>query len=99
MLEKFYFAHQDLILYYVAVINILTFFIYGIDKWKSKHKKYRISENCLISLAVIGGAFGAYLGMRAFHHKTKKNKFRITVPLFALLYMAFFIWMYVHVKL
>ena len=90
MLEKFYFAHQDIILYYVAVINILTFFIYGIDKWKSKHKKYRISENCLISLAVIGGAFGAYLGMRAFHHKTKKKIFIIGLPLILLLHILLF---------
>ena len=57
-------------LYYLIIINILTFIIYGIDK-----------ESILLLLAVVGGSFGAWFGMRKFHHKIRKPKFYISVPL------------------
>lgn len=69
-----------ILVYYLLFINIIAFIMYGIDKAKAKADKWRIPEHTLIFLAVIGGAIGAGLGMKVFHHKTKKNKFRITVP-------------------
>lgn len=51
----------------------------GIDKWKAKHHKWRISEAALMMAAVFG-VFGAYGGMHLFHHKTQKPKFYIGVP-------------------
>ena len=59
------------LLYYLIVINIVTFQVYGIDKWKAKQGSWRISEATLLILAVIGGSIGALLGMRVWHHKTK----------------------------
>ena len=59
---------------YLLIINIITFIIYGIDKYKSIKHKYRISESTLIILPILGGALGAFLGMIIFHHKTKKKK-------------------------
>ena len=59
----------------------MAFFVYGIDKWKAKKEKWRISESALLIWAVIGGSIGALLGMYFFRHKTKKNKFKIGVPL------------------
>lgn len=53
----------------------------GIDKHKSTHHAYRIPENFLFGLAFLGGSLGGYLGMYAFHHKTKKQKFKIGFPL------------------
>ena len=61
---------MNLCIYYLAVINIMTFFVYGIDKWKAKHLKWRISEATLLGLAIIGGSIGAWLGMKTWHHKT-----------------------------
>ena len=58
------------LLYYLIVINIVTFLVYGIDKWKAKQGSWRISEATLLILAVIGGSIGALLGMRVWHHKT-----------------------------
>lgn len=69
---------------YLIVINILTFLIYGMDKWKAKKGWWRISEDTLILLAVIGGSIGALLGMNFFHHKTRHKKFRIGLPLILL---------------
>ena len=73
---------------YLAAINLLAFVMYGIDKKKAINGARRIPEKTLILLAVLGGAIGAFIGMHVFHHKTKKPKFFITVPIFAVLYIA-----------
>ena len=78
--------------YYLLIINIITFIIYGIDKYKSIKHKYRISEATLIILAIIGGSIGAFFGMIIFHHKTKKKKFIILIPIILLL------WVYILIK-
>ena len=65
---------------YVIIINVITFFIYGLDKSKAKAGQWRIPEAQLIFLAVIGGAGGALAGMKVFHHKTRKLKFKTGVP-------------------
>ena len=58
------------LLYYLIVINVVTFLVYGIDKWKAKQGSWCISEATLLILAVIGGSIGALLGMQVWHHKT-----------------------------
>lgn len=77
------------IMVYLAVINLITFLIYGADKWKAVHHRWRVPEVTLILLAAAGGSAGAYLGMRIFHHKTRKNKFRIGIPAILFLQIAF----------
>jgi len=62
---------------YLATINLIAFFTYGIDKAKSrKHNRRRISEKTLLLLALFGGSAGALLGMKMFRHKTKKLSFQ-----------------------
>lgn len=73
------FWHWTIVFYFA--INILAFALYGIDKNKSKNRKWRISELTLILVAVFGGCIGALAGMFFWHHKTKKTKFRIWIPL------------------
>ena len=72
-------------IYILIVINVLTFFIYGIDKWKAKQGNWRISEATLLILAVIGGSIGALLGMEVWHHKTMHKKFKYGLPLILLI--------------
>ena len=67
-------------IYYLIVINALTFLLYGIDKWKAQRSKWRIPEGTLILLAAVGGSIGALLGMYLFRHKTKHLKFTLGVP-------------------
>ena len=69
------------LLYYLIVITIVTFLVYGIDKWKAKQGSWRISEATLLILAVIGGSIGALLGMKIWHHKTMHKKFKYGLPL------------------
>ena len=70
-----------ILVYYLILINIAAFTLYGLDKSFAVKHKWRISEAMLILVACLGGAPGAGLGMLVFHHKTKKKKFRVTIPI------------------
>ena len=76
------------IVYYLIALNIVTFFVYGIDKWKAKRAKWRISEATLLLLSVLGGSIGALLGMKIWHHKTMHKKFKYGLPLILLAQIA-----------
>ena len=71
---------MELLLYYFVCVNVLTFFVYGIDKWQARQGKWRISEATLLLVAVIGGSIGAWLGMRVWRHKTMHKKFKYGIP-------------------
>lgn len=73
---------------YLLAANVFAFFVYGIDKYKAKYNKYRISERCLILTALFGGSIGALAGMRVFRHKTLHRKFTIGVPFILILQLA-----------
>ena len=77
---------------YLILINVFAFAVYGIDKSKAEKGKWRISETTLIMLAVMGGSIGALAGMLVFHHKTKKPKFYVGVPLIILIQAAAAVW-------
>ena len=57
--------------YWLIGINLLAFALYGIDKAKAKRHAWRISEKILLGTGLLGGALGALLGMKLFHHKTR----------------------------
>lgn len=71
--------------YYLLLVNLFAFAVYGIDKLKARKSRWRIPESTLISLAVLGGSIGAYCGMKLWHHKTLHRKFSIGIPLILLL--------------
>lgn len=71
--------------YTLLIWNSIVLLIYGIDKLLAKLQKRRISEAVLLTCAFLLGGCGAMFGMVLFNHKTSKLKFRILVPLFALL--------------
>jgi len=73
---------------YFLIINVVSFAAYGIDKSKAKNGEWRIPEATLLLMGFIGGAIGSFAGMKIFHHKTKKAKFRILVPVFMVLNVA-----------
>ena len=77
-----------LLIYYLAGINVITFILYGIDKYKAKKNKWRIPEKTLILFAVFGGSVGALLGIKIFHHKTLHKKFKYGVPAIFILQIA-----------
>ena len=88
---------MDKFILYLAAINVVTFLAYGLDKQKAKQNRWRIPEKVLLGLAALGGSIGAFVGMRAFHHKTKKLKFSVGVPvIFSLqfLVLVFFVFFF-----
>ena len=80
------------IILYLIGINVVTFLVYGLDKWKAKRDAWRISESTLLLLAAAGGSVGALLGMQIFRHKTKHVKFMAGVPAILFVQVALVIW-------
>ena len=68
----------------LALLNLITFIVYGIDKYKARTGKWRISESTLLLLAIMGGSIGALLGIKVWHHKTLHKKFKYGIPLIIL---------------
>lgn len=85
-----------IVLIYLVVINVVTFVVYGIDKYKAVRSKWRIPENTLIGLAVVGGSIGAWMGMKFWHHKTLHAKFRFGIPLILIAQVALAWWLMQH---
>ena len=76
------------VLAYFITVNVLSLVLFGIDKWKAKHDKWRISEATLLSVTAIGGSIGAWVGMKVWHHKTIHKKFKYGIPLVMVLQLA-----------
>jgi len=72
----------------LLTLNLLTFIIYGIDKFKAKKAKWRFPESTLLLLAVFGGSIGAWLGIQVWRHKTQHKKFYIGIPFIMAVQMA-----------
>lgn len=75
---------------YVIVMNIWSFSMYGKDKKHAKTRKNRISENKLMTVSVLGGAVGGFLGMIVFSHKTKHTRFRVGLPVLCAMQLILF---------
>ena len=69
-----------LLLFYLVTINALGFLIMLADKEKAKKRLWRIPETTLLTIAALGGSIGCLAGMKVFHHKTRKPKFYIGIP-------------------
>ena len=82
--------------YYLLAINAVAFIVYGIDKYKAKKAKWRISEATLLLLAVVGGSIGAWMGMKVWHHKTMHKKFKYGIP--AILMIQIALMAYLHMN-
>ncbi len=67
-------------IFYLILINVFTFWLFGFDKKRARKHLSRVPEWVLLACCWIGGCLGAYLGMRYYHHKTKKEKFVYGVP-------------------
>lgn len=75
----FFEEHKILCIYYAA-INVITFFVFAIDKIKAILGKYRIRELFLFGLCILGGGIGGLLSMDLFNHKVSKMHFMFGVP-------------------
>ena len=81
-------------LYYLLAVNSLTFLLYGIDKYKAKKGRWRISEATLLTMAAIGGSIGAWAGMRTWHHKRMHKKFKYGIPVIIIMQIALVVYLH-----
>ena len=79
--------------YWLIGINLLAFALYGIDKTKAKRHAWRISEKILLGTGLLGGALGALLGMKLFHHKTRHWYFIAINTLALIVYIVLIAWL------
>lgn len=80
--------------YYLLAINALSFILFGLDKYKAKKGKWRISEATLLMIAVIGGSIGAWSGMRLWHHKTMHKKFKYDIPVIMIMQVCLVVYLH-----
>ena len=83
-----------IIVFYLVILNVLTFLLYGIDKWKAKRSRWRIPESVLLGMAAVGGSVGAWLGMHVWYHKTQHKKFRYGVPAILVVQIVLLLWIF-----
>ena len=69
-----------IIISYIVMMNLVSFALMGIDKYKAKKKAWRIPEATLFLFAIFGGSIGSILGMFLFHHKTRHWYFLYGLP-------------------
>ena len=58
-----------------ALVNLITFLLFGLDKLRARAGSGRVSEGALLIWAFSGGSIGAYAGRALFRHKTRKQPF------------------------
>lgn len=93
-MERIESANMKTVIALIIMINLVSFALYGFDKHRAKKHGRRVSESTLLLMAAIGGSIGALLGMYIFHHKTKKPKFYIGVPLLLIIQIAIAVLLY-----
>ena len=81
------------IIFIFLALNVFTFIMYGVDKSKARRGRFRIPEGSLILMAFLGGAVGAALGMRVFHHKVNKAKFTTAIPIALVVNILAYAWL------
>lgn len=77
---------------YIAAVSLVSFIMFGIDKYRAENHRWRISEAALMLSAILGGSVGSLIGMHVFHHKTLHPKFFIGIPVILVLQAAAVIW-------
>src|SRR6056297_92051 len=64
---------------YLAFLNLTTFGLFWWDKQCAIHRRWRVPESTLLTLCLVGGAFGAKTGQGVFRPKTRKEPFRTSL--------------------
>ncbi|SIR51079.1 MULTISPECIES: DUF1294 domain-containing protein [unclassified Chryseobacterium] len=75
---------------FLLIMNLITFGVFGFDKWQAQKHQWRISENTLLLLSILGGILGAASGMILFNHKVSKKSFLMKFILVVLIDLVFF---------
>lgn len=73
------------------MINLAVLLLYGLDKWKAKNHRWRVSEAALMMAAVFGVS-GAYGGRHLFSSQdAEARSFIIGVPVIFVVELMLFV--------
>ena len=78
----------SVVLFYLAVVNVTACAASGIDERKAVRRRWRIPGDTVLGGGLFGGALGGLAGMRLFHHKTRKARFFVGVPVMLALHLG-----------
>ena len=69
------------------ILNAITFVLFAWDKLCAIKNWWRVSEKTLLILSGMGGALGGIIGMIATHHKVRKKRFAVGIPLMIIIHI------------
>lgn len=85
------------IIFYIVIINLISFFAMWIDKARAKRDKWRIPELVLLLIDLLGGSIGGIIAMDFLPHKSKHLLFSVGLPIMILVeYGAFAVWYFIN---
>ncbi|MBQ6464670.1 MAG: DUF1294 domain-containing protein [Oscillospiraceae bacterium] len=96
MLDFFRADPRLLLPVWLFLASLVLLAVMGADKRRARRGLRRVPEKTLFLLALLGGAWGGWLGMRLFRHKTKHRSFVLGFPLLALLQLALCAWLFLR---
>ncbi|MDO9114049.1 MAG: cold shock and DUF1294 domain-containing protein [Polaromonas sp.] len=65
-----------LVLPAALLLNLVTFFVYWLDKYAAQQGRWRTAENTLHLFSLLGGWPGAWFAQQLLRHKSSKASFR-----------------------
>lgn len=68
---------DQILLAWLSLTTVLTFLLFGYDKFAAGRSGRRVPESQLLVLAALGGWAGGLLAMLVFRHKTSKLSFQL----------------------
>ncbi|MBF57772.1 DUF1294 domain-containing protein [Halomonas sp. FeN2] len=84
---------------FYAVVSVIAYITYAIDKKAAIKNRRRVSEKSLHLLGVVGGWPGALLAQQQLRHKTQKTTFQVTFWLTVVVNLACAGWLMVSLSL
>ncbi|HEX3037679.1 MAG TPA: DUF1294 domain-containing protein [Oscillospiraceae bacterium] len=72
--------YEKFLLIYFILINLIAILATASDKRRAIKHKWRVPESTLLILSGLGGSISMLVTMRMIHHKTKRKKFMIGIP-------------------
>lgn len=73
---------------FIAVMNVLSYLLMGLDKRAAQDGRWRVPEKTLFLVTALFGGLGGVLGMHVFRHKTKHWYFRVFFPVLLIVQIA-----------
>jgi len=82
------------VVFLFVLFNLITFALFGYDKFLARTNRQRISEKTLLAFVIAGGSVGALFAQKLFRHKTRKFRYIVWIILVAEFIVFEVLWNY-----